>query len=85
MLRALHSNSGDTMEKNVGITDRYVRIVIGIVLGAVGIAVFAGPLASLGTIVGALALIVGVVMLGTGLTQRCLLYQPFGFNTLGRN
>lgn len=73
------------MEKNVGITDRYVRIVIGIVLGAVGIAVFAGPLASLGTIVGALALLVGVVMLGTGLTQRCLLYQPFGFNTLGRN
>jgi drug/metabolite transporter (DMT)-like permease len=73
------------MEQNVGSTDRYVRIIVGIVLGVVGIAVFAGPLASLGTIVGALALIVGVVFLGTGLTQRCLLYQPFGINTLRRN
>ena len=69
------------MEKNVGLTDRYVRIAIGLVLGAVGIAVFAGPLASLGTVVGAIALLVGIVMLGTGLTQRCLLYQPFGINT----
>jgi uncharacterized membrane protein HdeD (DUF308 family) len=69
------------MEKNVGLTDRYARIAIGIVLGAVGIAVFAGPLASLGTVVGAIALLVGIVMLGTGLTQRCLLYQPFGINT----
>lgn len=69
------------MEKNVGATDRYVRIVIGIVLGAVGIAVFAGPLASLGTVLGALSLLLGVVLLGTGFTQRCLLYQPFGINT----
>lgn len=73
------------MEQNVGTTDRYVRIIVGIVLGVVGIAVFAGPLASLGTIVGAIALIVGVVFLGTGLTQRCLLYQPFGISTLRRN
>lgn len=74
-----------SMQQNVGLTDRYVRIAIGIVLGIVGIAVFAGPLASLGSIVGALALIVGLVMLGTGLTQRCLLYQPLGISTLKRN
>lgn len=69
------------MEKNVGLMDRNVRIALGIILGVVGIAVFAGPLATLGTVVGALALVLGIVMLGTGLTQRCLLYVPFGINT----
>ncbi len=73
------------MEQNVGLTDRYVRIALGIVLGAVGIAVFIGPLGSLGTVVGAITLILGVVLLGTGLTQRCLLYQPLNINTLKRN
>lgn len=72
------------MERNVGSMDRNVRIALGIILGIVGIAVFAGPLASLGSVVGAIALLVGLVMLGTGLTQRCLLYIPFGINTGGR-
>lgn len=69
------------MEQNVGPTDRTVRIVLGILLGVVGIAVFAGPLASLGTVIGVLALVAGVVLLGTGLTRRCLLYKPFGIHT----
>lgn len=72
------------MERNVGSMDRNVRIALGIILGIVGIAVFAGPLATLGSVVGAIALLVGLVMLGTGLTQRCLLYIPFGINTGGR-
>jgi len=72
------------MEQNVGLTDRYVRIALGIVLGVVGVAVFAGPLGSLGTVVGILALVLGLVFLGTGLTQRCLLYQPFNINTAKR-
>jgi len=72
------------MEQNVGSVDRNVRIVVGIVLGIVGIAVFAGPLSSLGAIVGGLALIVGAVMLGTGLTRQCLLYRPFGIDTCSR-
>ncbi|WP_181685270.1 YgaP family membrane protein [Halorhabdus salina] len=57
------------MEPNVGLLDRNVRIAIGIVLGVVGAAVFVGPLSSLGTVVGAVALVAGVVMLGTGLTR----------------
>jgi len=69
------------MEQNVGAMDRNVRIVVGIVLGAVGVAVFAGPLSDLGAIVGAIALLVGFVMLGTGLTQQCLLYQLVGIDT----
>jgi len=72
------------METNVGVTDRYVRIALGIVLGAVGVAVFAGPLAGLGTIVGAIALLVALILIGTGFTRRCLLYQPFGINTAKR-
>lgn len=68
------------MEKNVGSTDRYVRIVVGIVLAAVGLAGFAGMVA-FGPIVAAVLLVVGAVLLGTGLTQRCLLYQPFGIDT----
>ena len=73
------------MEQNVGPMDRNVRIALGIILGLVGIAVFAGPLGSLGTVVGALALVVGLVFLGTGLTQRCLLYKPFNISTLKRD
>ena len=73
------------MEQNVGLTDRYVRMALGIVLGIVGIAVFAGPLGNLGTVVGAVALVVGLVFLGTGITQRCLLYKPFNISTLKRN
>jgi len=73
-----------TMEPNVGSLDRNVRIAIGIVLGIVGAAVFAGPLSSLGTIVGAIALVAGAVMLGTGLTRQCMLYRPLGIDTCER-
>ncbi|MFB6129059.1 MAG: DUF2892 domain-containing protein [Halorhabdus sp.] len=69
------------MERNVGSMDRNVRIVAGIVLGLVGLAVFAGVLSSLGPVVGAVALLVGAVLLGTGLTQQCLLYQLVGITT----
>ncbi len=69
------------MEQNVGSMDRTLRIALGIILGIVGIAVFAGPLGTLGAVVGILALLFGAIMLGTGLTQRCLLYIPFGINT----
>lgn len=69
------------MKRNVGQLDRNVRIAIGIVLGIAGIAVFAGPLDTLGTVIGAIALLVGVVLLATGLTRQCLLYQLIGLDT----
>ncbi|MFB6201460.1 MAG: DUF2892 domain-containing protein [Halorhabdus sp.] len=72
------------MEPNVGSADQYVRLVLGIVLGIVGIAVFVGPLSSLGVVVGVLALIAGAVMIGTGVTRQCLLYRPLGIDTSDR-
>lgn len=71
------------MEQNVGNLDRIVRIVAGLVLAAVGAAALAGVL-TLGFPVAVVALVVGLVFLGTGLTQRCLLYRPFGISTLKR-
>ncbi|WP_135664716.1 YgaP family membrane protein [Halorhabdus rudnickae] len=69
------------MEQNVGSVDRTVRIVAGLVLGAVGLAVLAGFLSALGTVIAALALVVGVVLLGTALTRQCLLYELVGIDT----
>lgn len=71
------------MEKNVGSADRYARLVIGIVLAAIGVAGFAAMIA-LDAIVAAILVLVGAVLIGTALTQRCLLYQPFGIDTRRR-
>ena len=68
------------MEQNVGSADRYVRIGLGVVLGALGAAGLLGYWAT-NTLIAAVLLIVGVVFLGTGLTRSCLLYRPFGINT----
>ena len=68
------------MEANVGTTDRSVRLVVGAVLALAGITGFAG-LWGANTIVAALLVLVGVVLLGTGLTRQCLLYRPLGIDT----
>lgn len=68
------------MEPNVGATDRSVRLVVGAVLALAGITGFAGLWAT-NAIVAALLVVLGVVLLGTGLTQQCLLYRPFGIDT----
>ncbi len=63
------------MQPNVGTTDRWIRIVLGVVFavlalmgvgGAVGVVVFA---------------ILAVIGLFTGLAGRCALYAPFHINT----
>lgn len=68
------------MEQNVGVTDRYVRIVLGAILAILGLAGFASLL-ELQTILAAILVIVGVVLVGTGFTQRCLVYEPLGIDT----
>lgn len=68
------------MEQNVGATDRSVRLVAGAVLALAGIAGFAGLWAT-NTVVAVLLVLVGAVLLGTGLTRQCLLYRPLGINT----
>jgi hypothetical protein len=73
------------MEKNVGGYDRIARFVAGPILLAMGLATLAGMLVlaegTLNTALGAIALLLGVVFLVTGLTQRCVLNSLLGIDT----
>ena len=65
------------MKKNVGTTERILRAVI----GAVGIgAYFSGMLTGTWAII---ALVVGVVLLGTAAVGWCPPYAMLGINTCG--
>ncbi|PKL69760.1 MAG: DUF2892 domain-containing protein [Methanomicrobiales archaeon HGW-Methanomicrobiales-1] len=65
-------------EKNVGMIDRVVRIILGIVLiGVFALNMVASPWSYLVALIGLIALITGVV--GT-----CALYSLIGMNTLGK-
>ena len=57
------------MQKNVGNTDRMIRIIAGIIILAIG--------AYYGSWLG----LVGLVPLFTGITQSCVLYKMLGINT----
>lgn len=57
------------MQKNVGNTDRMIRIIAGIIILAIG--------AYYGSWWG----LVGLVPLFTGITQSCVLYKMLGINT----
>jgi uncharacterized membrane protein HdeD (DUF308 family) len=63
------------MPKNVGVVDRSVRFVIGIVLLALGLLhIVTGTL-------GIVAYIVGAVAILTGLVRFCPAWSIFGVNT----
>ncbi len=63
------------MEKNMGLTDRIIRITVAIfILGLYFMEVINGTLA---LILGAFA----VIMLATSFISFCPLYLPFGINT----
>jgi hypothetical protein len=65
-------------EKNVGMIDRVVRIILGIVLIAVfALNMVAAPWSYLVVLIGLIALVTGAV--GT-----CPLYSVIGFNTQGK-
>ncbi|MFC7058642.1 YgaP-like transmembrane domain [Halovenus salina] len=68
------------MEQNVGGFDRTARLVAGPILAVVGLLIVAGVV-SAALPLGAALLLVGVVLLGTGLTQRCIINQVLGVNT----
>jgi hydrogenase/urease accessory protein HupE len=65
-------------EKNVGMIDRVVRIIIGIVL--IGIVVM-NMVASPWSYVVAL---IGIIALATGVFGTCALYSLLGMTTLGK-
>jgi hypothetical protein len=62
------------LPQNVGTIDRWIRIVLGLLLIVAGLFVLGG---TGGTILG----IVGFIPLLTGLSGRCLLYLPFRIGT----
>ncbi|MFW5938540.1 MAG: YgaP family membrane protein [Halanaeroarchaeum sp.] len=68
------------MERNVGTTDRYLRLVVGALLTAVGLTGLL-DLWEVSTVIAAVLLVVGVVFLGTGYSRQCLLYRPLGIDT----
>lgn len=72
------------MDQNVGQTDRIARLVVGVLafLVAGALAMGLGGLEStIGLVVAGLAGIVGLVLVGTALTQSCLLYKLIGVDT----
>lgn len=76
----------DAMNVNVGSTDRTVRIVLGAILVLAGIGGYAGlvPLAWIGigqALAAVVAAVVGLILLATGLSRTCLIYQVFGVST----
>lgn len=62
------------MKKNVGSTDKVVRLVLGVILGIMGILYIE-------TTLGIIGLIVGIVLILTALVGRCALYYPLGIST----
>ncbi len=65
------------MKKNVGNTDRIIRIVLGLVAVVLGFLVLEGTLAIVTAIIGGILLV-------TALVQRCPLYLPFKIDTTGK-
>ena len=57
------------MKKNIGKTDKVIRIIIGLLIGAAGL-YFESWLG-----------LIGVIPIATALVSRCGLYVPFGINT----
>ncbi len=68
------------MENNIGATDRTVRLALGGVLAAFGVAVFAGAL-DFGPIAGGAAVAVGAILFVTGATSMCPIYRVLGVDT----
>ncbi len=63
------------MKANVGSIDRTIRIILGLVIAAIGIFV----VKSTAWIIILTAF--GLILFSTGLTRMCLMYMPFKINT----
>ncbi|ARS89431.1 YgaP-like transmembrane domain [Natrarchaeobaculum aegyptiacum] len=70
------------MEPNVCSIDRLVRVALGVVLVVVGLVAFLEVIA-VGTTAAVGALLVGLVLLGTGTMRLCPLYSLLGVDTCG--
>ncbi len=64
------------MAKNVGTVDRAIRVIVGLVLIGAGMAgLVSAPWLYI-------VLLIGVILLLTGIMQRCPAYTLLGFSTL---
>lgn len=68
------------MEQNVGGNDRTARLILGPILAVVGILILV-DVVSLSPLVGGGLVLVGAILLVTGLTRVCILNRLFGINT----
>jgi hypothetical protein len=68
------------MDKNVGGLDRAARLVVGAIAALAGVAALAGYWTA-GAVVGAVAVVLGAILLVTGTTQRCPLNEAAGIDT----
>jgi len=65
-------------EKNVGMIDRVIRIILGIILLYLFLVnMVAAPWSYL-------VALIGLILLGTGFVGSCPLYSMIGMNTLGK-
>ncbi|MDR5673805.1 DUF2892 family protein [Halalkaliarchaeum sp. AArc-CO] len=71
------------MERNVGETDRLVRIALGAVSGLASLGILGGVIAASGGLALVLGL-VAIVLLATGTAGTCGAYQVLGVNTCKR-
>lgn len=65
------------MEKNVGVIDQSFRLIIGPILIASSLvsAIYGG---SLGNLLAIVFLVLGIILVLTGITQKCLIKKLFG-------
>lgn len=71
------------MDKNVGGFDRNARLVVGAILLIVALAWLLGAFA-LNPWLGAVAIVVGAILLATGATRKCPANSLLGLNTYRR-
>ena len=68
------------MQQNVGGLDRTARLIVGPALLVAALAAFTGSLA-VGTVVGAVALVAGILLVVTGTTRKCPAHEVTGIDT----
>lgn len=71
------------MERNVGETDRFVRIALGAVAGLASLGILGGVIAASGGLALVLGL-VAIVLLATGAAGTCGAYSALGVTTCKR-
>lgn len=68
------------MKNNISVTDRRIRIVVGLVVGLIGLATL-GDFLAFGVTVGVALSVVALILIGTGLIRVCPLYRLLGVDT----